>query len=298
MKEVSVISVNYNGFPVTCEMIDSLHQIGFDGEIIVVDNGSRQNEAGLLSDKYPDIVAIRSEENLGFAGGNNLGIRKAKGRYLLLLNNDTTVTKGFLEPMIERLDSSPEIGVVCPKILFEYAPDTIQFAGYTPLHPITLRNHMVGFNQKDNGQFDKSASYPYAMGAAMLVKREVIDRAGEMPESYFLYYEELDWSQRIREAGYSIWYESRARIFHKESIATGKMSPLKQYYLTRNRLYFVKRNVRGLNVVFALFYQLFISTGKNCVMFLLQRRFDLFRATVRGVIHGMKMILGYDTKYN
>lgn len=298
MKNVSIITVNYNGFDVTCEMIDSLHQIGFDGETIVVDNGSVRNEAEMLGKKYPDIVAIRSDENLGFAGGNNIGIRRSKGKYLLLLNNDTTVTKGFLEPMIERLESSPQIGVVCPKILFEYAPDTIQFAGYTPLHPVTLRNHMVGFNQKDNGQFDQSASYPYAMGAAMLVKREVIDKAGEMPESYFLYYEELDWSQRIREAGYTIWYESQSKIYHKESVATGKMSPLKQYYMTRNRLYFVKRNIKGFNVILALIYQLVVATGKNCLVFLLQGKFDLLNSTIKGVFHGLKMIMGYDAKYN
>ncbi len=298
MKDVSVISVNYNGFQVTCEMIESLISTGFTGEIIIVDNGSRQNEATLLAQKYPDVVTVRSDENLGFAGGNNLGIRRAKGKYLLLLNNDTTVTNDFLKPMIERLESSPQIGVVCPKILFEYAPDTIQFAGYTALHPITLRNHMVGFNQKDNGQFDQSAPYPYAMGAAMLVKREVIEKAGEMPECYFLYYEELDWSQRIREAGYTIWYESRSRIFHKESVATGKMSPLKQYYLTRNRLYYIKRNLKGANAVLSLLFQLLVSTGKNCTLFLLQRRFDLYKATVKGVVHGLKMILGYDTKYN
>lgn len=296
MKDVTIITVNYNGFAITCELIDSLQKVGFEGEIIVVDNASRADEAAMIAQKYPLVTTIRSEENLGFAGGNNLGVRKTKTKYLLFLNNDTTVTEPMWTPMIERLESEESIGMVCPKIMFEYAPDTIQFAGYTPLHPITLRNEMIGFNKKDEGQFQVAHAIPYAMGAAMLTNREVIEKAGEMPECYFLYYEELDWSERIKEAGFSIWYEPLSRIFHKESAATGRMSPLKQYYLTRNRLFFVRRNLKGVSAFVAVSYQFLISLAKNCAVFLLQRRFDLFNATLKGFIHGMKMMLSYDGK--
>ncbi|MEI7676985.1 MAG: glycosyltransferase family 2 protein [Bacteroidales bacterium] len=293
MKNLSIITVNYNGFDITCEMIDSLYLVGFQGEIVVVDNGSRVNEAKLISEKYPNVVAFSSDKNLGFAGGNNLGIARAKGDYLLFINNDTTFSDKFWIPLVERLDSDPGIGMVCPKILFEYAPDTIQFAGYTTLHPVTLRNNMIGFNEKDNGQHQTAISIPYAMGAAMLTRKSVVEKSGLMPECYFLYYEELDWSERIKEAGFSIWYEPRSHIFHKESAATGRMSPLKQYYLTRNRLFFVRRNLKGFSAFIAICYQILISLAKNSFVCLIKGRFALLFATLKGVFHGMKMVLTY-----
>lgn len=296
MKNLSIISVNYNGFDVTCEMIDSLYRVGFEGEIVIVDNASRVDETVSLLQKYPLITAIRSEKNLGFAGGNNLGIAQAKGDYLMFLNNDTTVDDKFWIPLVERFDKDPSVGMVCPKILFEYAPDTIQFAGYTLLHPITFRNRMIGFNEKDEGQHEQPLSIPYAMGAAMLTNKAVVAKAGVMPEPYFLYYEELDWSERIREQGYSIWYEPKSHIYHKESAATGRMSPLKQYYLTRNRLFYLRRNSKGFYLFVGIIYQILISLAKNCLTSLLQRRFDLFFATLKGVTHGMKMVVTYDGK--
>ncbi|MDD2797838.1 MAG: glycosyltransferase family 2 protein [Bacteroidales bacterium] len=296
MENISIITVNYNGFAITCELIDSLYRVGFDGEIIVVDNGSKEDESKWIAEKYPKITAIRSNENLGFSGGNNLGIRVAKGDYLFFLNNDTTLTEQIWIPLIERLNSTSDIGMVCPKIMFEYAPDTIQFAGYTELHSITLRNAMIGFNQKDEGQYQIAHTTPYAMGAAMMTHKRVIEKAGEMPECYFLYYEELDWSERIKEVGFTIWYEPMAYIFHKESAATGRMSALKQYYLTRNRLFFVKRNLKGIAIPIAIVYQLLISLTKNCFQSLLQKRFDLCSATIKGFIDGMKMIMNYGDK--
>jgi GT2 family glycosyltransferase len=124
----------------------------------------------------------------------------------------------------------------------------------------------------------------------------VVDKAGLMPECYFLYYEELDWSERIREAGFTIWYEPNARIFHKESVATGRMSPLKQYYLTRNRLFYVRRNLKGAAILSAIIYQIIISLTKNSLTCLMQKRFDLFFATIKGFAHGMKMVMSYDSR--
>ncbi len=280
---LSIISVNYNGLALTCAMIDSLYRHRTTPlEIIVVDNGSAADEAAALRLHYPDITAIRSEENLGFAGGNNLGIKAAKGAYLLLLNNDTEVADNSLHWLTERLDADPALGVVCPKIRFFAPPQSIQFAGYTPLSPITLRNALIGFGEPDNGSFDTPHLTPYAHGAAMLVRRTAIERAGLMPEDYFLYYEELDWSLRLREAGYTIGYEPRATVFHKESATTGQQSPLRTYYLTRNRLLFARRNLRGGSRQLSVIYQLSIALPKSLVCHMLHRRFDLMQATLRG----------------
>ncbi len=292
MENVSIITVNYNGYAITCELLDSLSRHNYNTcEIIVVDNGSKANEAPLLKEKYPYIVALRSEENLGFAGGNNLGISHATRENLLFLNNDMTVTAGFLEPLIDRLYLSPTIGMVSPKIRFEYAPERIQYAGYTPLRRITMRNRLIGFNEEDRGQYDEARETPYALGAAMLVRKNIVEKAGMIPEIYFLYYEELDWCLRIRESGHSIWYEPLSLIFHKESATSGRLGPLKQYYITRNRLLFAKRNLNGVFFILSIMFQLFFSLPRKSVGFITGKRTDLLKSTWKGVIHGLKMII-------
>ena len=280
---ISVISVNYNGFALTAAMIDSLHRhVTTPLEIVVVDNGSQRDEATELQERYPEIIAIRSPENLGFAGGNNLGIRAASGDRLLLLNNDTEVGDDTLHYLAETLDADPSVGAVCPKIRFWAPPQAIQFAGYTPLTRITLRNALVGFGQPDDGSRDTPHTTPYAHGAAMMVRREAVEKAGPMPEEYFLYYEELDWSERIHEAGYRIVYDPRATVFHKESATTGRQSPLRSYYLTRNRLLFARRNRRGTERRLSILYQLGVALPKSVAAALLCRRRDLAAAVLRG----------------
>lgn len=280
---ISIISVNYNGFALTAAMIDSLRRhVTTPLEIVVVDNGSARDEAALLRERYSDIVVLRSDENLGFAGGNNLGIRAATGDCLLLLNNDTEVTDNTLHHLAETLDADPSIGAVCPKIRFWAPPQAIQFAGYTPLTRITLRNGLIGFGQPDDGSYDSPHETPYAHGAAMMVRREAVGKAGPMPEEYFLYYEELDWSERLREAGYRIVYDPRATVFHKESATTGQQSPLRSYYLTRNRLLFARRNRRGAARRLSIIYQLGVALPKSVAAALLHGRRDLAAAALRG----------------
>ena len=177
--EISFITICYNGFKDTCELIESLqnkiHSIRY--ETIVVDNASREDEAAKIRERYPSVIAIRSNENKGFSGGNNIGIREAKGKYIFLINNDTYIEQDTISFLIERLESRAEIGGVSPKIRFAFPPQNIQFAGFTPLTPITLRNAGIGFGCPDNGTFDTPHPTPYLHGAAMLVKREVIEKA-------------------------------------------------------------------------------------------------------------------------
>ena len=219
--ELSIITVNYNGMKDTEGMIESLRNyLSIPYELIVVDNGSRINEAALLQEKYPYIKAIRSEENLGFAGGNNLGIREAAGSYLFFLNNDTFVLDDSIPRLIGAMKQQPRLGGISPKILFADTREGIQFAGYTPLSRVTLRNHLVGYREPDAGQHDTLRITPYLHGAAMLIRREAIEKAGMMPEMYFLYYEELDWSLQIRRQGYELKYHPAATIYHRESRST------------------------------------------------------------------------------
>lgn len=294
--EISIITINYNGLADTCALIDTIPFNDESLEVIVVDNASKEDEATILEQRYPQVIVIRSKQNLGFAGGNNLGIQAAHGKYLFFINNDTLLrckkddvrSKSFFQPLIDRLESSSKVGVVCPKIRFAWGDNPIQYAGYTPLSRVTMRNRAIGFGEADHGQYDIPHPTPYAHGAAMMVKREAIERAGLMPECFFLYYEELDWSMMIRRAGYDIWYEPACTIFHKESRSTGQNSPLRTYYITRNRLLFVKRNNTIPTRWLSYAYLIGIVSSKDCLIFLIKQQPELAKATLRGVYHFIK----------
>ena len=288
--ELSIITINFNGLKDTCELIDTLPLEDQSIEVIVVDNASKEDEATVIEQRYPQVNVIRSKENLGFAGGNNLGINAAHGKYLFFINNDTLMRwrkeegrRMMFQPLIDRLESSPKIGAVCPKIRFSWGDNPIQFAGYTPLSHITMRNHAIGCGEADHGQYDTAHPTPYAHGAAMMVKREAIEKSGLMPECYFLYYEELDWSMMIRRAGYDIWYDPAVTVFHKESQSTGQQSPLRTYYITRNRLLFAKRNNSSATRYLSYIYQISLVACRDILRYTLQRRPDLAQATIKGI---------------
>ncbi len=280
--KLSIITINYNGVKDTCELIDSI-PFKNDTEVILVDNASKQDEANIISIRYPHVKVIRSDTNLGFAGGNNLGIKEAKGKYILLINNDTFFKEFNVEPLIKRLESSDKIGVVCPKLRFSWGANPIQFTGYTPLSPITVRNHAIGFGEEDHGQYDTPHKTPYAHGAAMLIKRDVIDKVGLMPECYFLYYEELDWSMKFTRAGYEIWYDPACTVYHKESQTTGQNSPLRTYYITRNRLLLVERNFNGINKYLSYIYLIGIVGLRDIMKYSLTRKAKLKKAVLKGL---------------
>ena len=186
---VSIITINYNGFKETCELIDSLRLYeDYPYEIIVVDNNSPNGDGRRLKETFPELTIICSDKNLGFSGGNNLGYKYARGEYILYMNNDMTISGPFLKTLVKRFQSEERIGLVSPKIKYEHHPDTIQYAGYTPMHPVRISNNLIGVNQKDKGQYDQPSPTAYAHGACMLTSREVIEKAGMMTEIYFLFY--------------------------------------------------------------------------------------------------------------
>ena len=253
-------------------------------EVIVVDNGSREDEASVIEQLYSNVKVIRSNKNLGFAGGNNLGIKVAKGKCLLLLNNDTFLNSHFdAKKLTKCLESRPETAIVCPKIRFSWSNKPIQFAGYTKLSAITLRNRAIGCGEEDNGQYDIPHPTPYAHGAAMLIKREALEKVGLMPECYFLYYEELDWSLMFTRSGYKIWYDPSCTVYHKESQTTGQNSPLRTYYITRNRLLFAQRNVKKPVRWLTYCYLVGAVALRDICRFTLKRQTEQRKAIIRGV---------------
>lgn len=283
---ISIITVNYNGLQDTGEMIESLesHLHTCSYEIIVIDNGSQKNEAILIQKQFPSVRVIRSDKNLGFAGGNNLGIHNAIGKYIFLLNNDTFLEDDSIYFLYKTLEQHPEVAAVSPKIKFAAPPRNIQYAGFTPLTRYTLRNQGIGYNEPDYGQYDISGPTAFLHGAAMMIRREAILQAGLMPEIYFLYYEEIEWCSRMLRCGYQLYYDPRCTIYHKESSSTGIDSPLKTYYLTRNRLLYAWRNRQGITRIIAIFYQIFLAIPKNLIINLLQCKRSQLKAICKGCI--------------
>lgn len=290
LPELSIITVNYNGFADTVQLIESIQtHLAIPNELIVVDNGSEANEAGMLKHQFPNIKVIRSNKNLGFAGGNNLGIKDATADFLLFINNDAYVKDDSLTHLVERMKKEPILGGISPKILFSDQENLIQFAGYTSLSSITLRNRLIGFKEKDNGQHDHPISTPYLHGAAMLIRREAVEKVGGMPEIYFLYYEELDWCVQLRRAGYRLEYNPAAVVYHKESSSVGQESPLKAFYMTRNRMLFAKRNLSSFHRFLSIAYQISLALPKRVFHCLLKGNSVLAVAMMKGCVAYIRM---------
>ena len=281
---VSIITVNYNQAEVTCALLESLNKTTYPNlEVIVVDNHSTEDDPAIIKQRFPNIVFIQNPINYGFAAGNNYGLMRARGEYIMLLNNDIEVPPGFLEPLVAKLENHPEIGAVSPRIKFYYQPDTIQYAGYTPIDRITMRNTAIGYHEKDRGQYNEDRETAYAHGAAMMVPMRVVKEIGLMSYIFFLYYEEADWCERILRAGYKIYYVGSTYVLLKESVSTGRLSALKIYYLNRNRIVFMRRNLQGKTYFKALLYQLFVAIPKNAFSYLVKGKFRLFLAYYRAI---------------
>jgi GT2 family glycosyltransferase len=282
---VSIVTVNYNQSGVTLEMLQSLKSITYPSiEVFVVDNASPKDNPDIIKEKFPEVNLIKTTKNLGFAGGNNVALPFAKGKYVLFINNDTEVDPGFLEPLVELLENKPEIGMVSPKIHYFHTPNTFQFAGYTPFSPITIRNHALGFEQTDVGQYDGVYESASIFGCAMLVPMRVIEEVGMMADVFFLYYEEHDWAARVKRAGYKIYYHGRSLVKHKESISTVKNSPFQIYYLYRGRMLFARRNTSGFIRLLAWLYIHLITLPKETLLYFFKSRPDLARACWRAAV--------------
>ena len=282
---VSIITVDYNGHEMTIEFLKSINQYLTEPdkvEIIIVDNGSKKDYSQEFKKLNPSVKVIRSEDNLGFSGGNNLGIKEAKGEFLFFVNNDTEFTEGLVDTLIDTLKKHPDVGAVSPKIKFYDTPEILQYAGFAPFNFYTGRTKSIGYLEKDSNHIP--SGYTNSLhGAAMMVKKEVIDNVGLMPEMFFLYYEEWDWCHQIKTHGYRLYYEADASIFHKESMSTGKNSPLKTYYITRNRILFIRRNATFWQRCFFTCYLVSLAIPKNTLDFILEKNIPNLKSFYKGV---------------
>jgi len=281
------------------DLIESLSGISYPNiEIIVVDNASPKDSPQKIKAKYPRITLIESVLNYGFAGGNNLGIMRARGEYILLLNNDTVVKPDFLEPLVEKFKNEPAYGALSPKIRYFYKKEVIQYAGFTEINKWTLRNKTIGDGEVDTGQYNKDYETAYTHGAAMMVPMSVIKQIGMMSYEFFLYYEEADWCLRIRQAGYKVGYVHNSLVYHKGSVTTSKQNGLKTKYLARNRLVFMRRNIHGIPFLVALFYQFLIAIWKNGFVYIAKGEIKLLHAYWVGIWWNVKNMFNKDIHDN
>lgn len=242
---VGIVIVNYNGAGYQNECIHSIFAAGYDNiRIIVVDNASTDGSMELLNEFQDErIIKIYHRENGGVAQGNNIGIRKSIElgcEYSLLLNNDTVVTPGFLQKLV-----NVEKDIVCPKIYYYNSDKIIWYGGgrFVKWKGNTIHFH---YKKKDEGIKYKK-SYDYAPTCCLLINNRVFSTVGEMDEKYFLYYDDSDFLYRANKKGYNVFFCPESVIYHKVSLATGgETSPIVLYYANRNRFYFIKKNKLGL----------------------------------------------------
>lgn len=273
---ISIVTVNYNHPHLTEALLDSIAEKNDyqSLEIIVIDNGSTVNPVNGWTIKYPGIHFIRSETNLGFAGGNNLGIKAANGDYLFLVNNDTEFTVGLIGQLLNTMQRNPAIGMVSPKIRYFSDPALLQYAGFTEMNYYTARNQCIGQFEKDNGQYDHlTGKTGFAHGAAMLIDKKALLKTGLMAENFFLYYEEMDWCEQFKRAGYEVWVDMQALIYHKESMSVGKKSAIKEYFMNRNRILFIRRNGSFPSRLIFYVYFLWIVAPRNVLVYIREKNY-------------------------
>lgn len=281
---VSFITVNYIHLQDTIEFLETAEKLTYPNiEVIVVDNDSPKGRpTEEVIKRFPKVKFIQSDKNRGFAGGNNLGLKEAKGEYLFLLNNDTLLLPEFLEPIIDFMQKHPDAGMASPKVLY---PDgkILQFAGASRISPFTGRGKCIGLLEEDKGQYDTCYRTELGHGAALIITREAMSRVGLMWENYFLYYEEHDWCERVKRSGFNMYYIGTSKVLHKESVSTGAGSPLKVYYMTRNRLLFMRRNFSGVPLIFSMLFFFTVAAPKHTFNYLIRGKWTLFKSFVKGV---------------
>jgi GT2 family glycosyltransferase len=223
--KVGVIVLTWNGKDLTLQCLESLSRLDYDrADIVVVDNASTDGTAEAIRTDYGErVTLIVNEENLGFAGGNNIGIRHAldKGSdYVLLLNNDTVVDPRLLDSLVEVISRSPDIGIVGPKIYFASPSNKIWFAGGEVFLWRGLARH-IGIRQVDEGQFDSIRAVDYISGCALLARSEVFEKVGFLDESYQTYFEDTDFCMRAKRHNYRILYVPDGKVWHMISSSAG-----------------------------------------------------------------------------
>lgn len=271
--KVSVIILNWNGYKDTTTCVNAVQKSIYPHyEILIVDNASTNESEKVLRKTFPHITFIQTGNNLGYAGGNNIGIEKALKNgsdYVLILNNDCIIDSHLLSEMVQKAEKDKRIGLITPKV---YSHDNVishigsKLNWFSPA--ITT---FIGENETDHGQYDNEQSVDIAPGDCLFINSLVFKKIGLLNPTYFLYYEDTDWSIRVKDAGLKIIYLPTAKAWHEGSHSTGNTtSALGSYYILRNKFqfafYFAPWNAK----LYHLGY-FFLSLSKNFLSLLLKQ---------------------------
>lgn len=291
LKKAGIVLLNYNGSEDTLACVASLENINYENyEIIVVDNASTDGSFEKLKKELGNKhTLLDSKRNGGFAYGNNIGIKHGLNNgaaYILLLNSDTLVEPDFLLKLIETADNNETAGIITGKILYENQRDKIWYGGgeinWKRFHGVHYTN-----NSKDNfSNQDSATKITFASGCLMLIKREVFEKLGLLPEEYFMYYEDVDFCAKVYNNGYSIMYNPQCIIFHKVSASTGEEeSAFSVEWNTRSRLIFMSKYKDNSGIKVYVKAILFFYVTRLLVMakYLRTKRFDKIKALIKGL---------------
>lgn len=239
---IGIVIVNWNNKDVILDCLESVEEAGHIGCTLVSDNGSGDDSVRLIRQKYPQVKILENGRNLGYAGGNNKGIRcllDSGAKYIFILNPDTQIEKNTIKYLFEAMEKDSSVGISGPKILDRERK--IWSAGGV-LDKKRFSGGLIGLGEKNKDQYSNNSQVDYIPGTALMVRREVFEKVGLFYGDYFIYYEDTELSLRARKAGYKTMYVSKAVIHHLESSSFGKASSAHQYFMARNHLLFVERN--------------------------------------------------------
>ena len=265
---VCIILVNYNGYMDTVECVSSIERCNYRNfKIIIVDNASTDGSFDRLYERYSaadNIILVAANDNNGFSSGNNIGLIKAwelKSEYILLLNNDTVVDKCFLNIVRDQLEDDC---LYSGKIYYYSSPDTIWFAGGDYNKYKGTASHRRINEQDIDTCLNYTADIDFICGCYVLGKSSVFKKCGFLPEEYFLYCEDLDYSLHAKKIGVRLLYTDKSVIYHKVSSSTSRIKEKSQYYIIRNRLYVIRKYNTGISKFTALVFS-YISILKKII---------------------------------
>lgn len=256
---VYIVLVNWNGLEDTLECLRSLNEISYKNyKIVVVDNGSNNNQADVIKKKFPYIKLIKNKRNEGFVVANNQGIElalKNGADYILLLNNDTVVEQNFLNILINHAERNRDVGILSPKILYYDSNEIWSMGG--KISYLTGFSIMIG-KGKNSENYNEVIKPDFVSGCAMLIRNEVIEKIGLLDPVYFAYYEDADYCFRVGKLGYKIKVIPESIIWHKKSASAGirgskrKISEIQAYLWARNGIIFGRKNLAGVKKILFL----------------------------------------------
>jgi GT2 family glycosyltransferase len=256
---VAIVILNWNKKDDTAECLCSIYNMRYKKfDVILVDNGSNDGSVHFLKRKYPKVKYIENEENLGYAKGNNIGIRYAlKGGYsfILLLNNDTIVDADLLTELLAVMDLDNKIGIAGGVNYYCSEKNKIQFSGG---HIDWYRGNIYDITRhwEDRGQFSKYRKVDTISGSCMLIRREVFGQVGFFDERFFLNFEETDFCCRTQRVGYKVFTSMQASLWHKVSLSFSNYNNLLDYFITRNKFLFLWKNSARKYLIFSFPYHI------------------------------------------